>query len=285
MTIAAAKIDEKTFYDIYDLLEQYQWLKNFLSPLIELWNLCDEKEQQDLLKRLISRFTFIDGFQLDQIAKDIYGKTQEWALNSTNTYISAIADSNEVDGSIAGLQFIKNKFPSTKGWKERNFYSSITEAATKINTNDNIILFDDFIGTGKTMINKINYVVDKYKERSVKPNSIKIVSYAAMEFGVRNVHEKYDYEIYTPLPLKRGLTDFETQESLEKKKVLMISLESKLGKKFRRLKLTDHSLGYRGSETLFQICGYNCPNNLFPVFWWPTLEDGTERNTIFQRIR
>lgn len=285
MTIAAEKINEKTFYDIYALLEQYQWLKSFLSPLIELWNLCDKKDQQELLKILIGRFTFIDVVQLDKIAKGIFEKTQEWGLNSANTYIAAIADSNEIDGSIAGLQFMKNKFPSTKGWKERNFYSSIIEAATRIKTNDNIILFDDFIGTGKTMIAKIDYIVKKYKERAVKPRSIKIVAYAAMEFGVRNINEKHDYEIYAPFLLKRGLTDFETDESLEAKKALMISLESKLGKKFKRLKLNDHSLGYRGSETLFQIYGHNCPNNLFPVFWWPTLEDGTERNTIFQRVR
>lgn len=285
MTIAAEKINENTFYDIYDLLEEYQWLRNFLKPLLELWNLCDEKEQQDLLKSLISRFTFIDGYQLDKIAKDIFGKTQEWAFNSTNTYIAAIADSNEIDGSIAGLQFIKNKFPSTQGWKERNFYSSITEAANKINNNDNVILFDDFIGTGKTMIKKITYVMESYEKRSVKPNSIKIVSYAAMEFGVRNVKEKFDCEIYAPLLLKRGLTDFETKESLEKKMALMISLESKLGKSFKKLKLKDHSLGYKGSETLFHIYGYNCPNNLFPIFWWPILEDRSGRNTIFQRIR
>lgn len=285
MTIAAEKINENTFYDIYGLLEQYKWLRDFWKPLIELWNLCDEKEQQELLKTLISRFTFIEARQLEEIAKGIFAKTQEWGMESAGTYFAAIADSNKPDGSVAGLQYIKNKFPAIRGWSENSFFSSITEAAIKINTNDNIVLFDDFIGTGKTMVTKLDYVVDRLKERAVKPKAIKVVAYAAMEFGVRTINEKHDYEVYAPLLLKRGLTDFETPECLEKKKSLMISLESKLGKKFRKLRLSDHSLGYGGSEALFQIYGYNCPNNLFPVFWWPTLEDGTERNTIFQRSR
>jgi hypothetical protein len=285
MNIAAEKINEAAFNDIYGMLEQYSWLKYYLNGLIELWNMCDEKEQQELIKELLSRFVFIEGRQLSTIANDIVKKIDEWKFDVSRTYIAAIADKNEVDGSIAGLQFMKNKFDSTKGWNESRFYPSITKAANEIRNNDNLILFDDFLGSGKTIIKKIFYLRQCLDQRSISLNTLKVVVYAGMEFGVNKVISECNIEVYCHTVLKRGITDFESESSIEVKKLLMKSLESKLSKKFKGLKLQDHSLGYKESETLFQIQDYNCPNNLFPIFWWPTLQGQIARKTLFQRIR
>lgn len=285
MTIAAQKINETAFYDIYGILDRYPWLKHSMCPLLELWNLCDEKSQQELIKELFERFTYIDGYQLEKVSNEIYSKTLEWGFSPPNTYISAVADKDEVDGSIAGLQFLKNKFPSTEGWKEDYFYPTITKVAHATRSNDNIILFDDFIGSGKTIIRKTKYLLKTLDERSIKPASIKIITYAAMEFGIERINKEYDIEVFTPIKLKKGLTDFESPDSLQKKKDLIASLDQKLGKRFKKLRIEDHHMGYGESECLFQIQGNNCPNNLFPIFWWPTLENGEKRETLFKRIR
>ncbi|WP_458305918.1 hypothetical protein [Aeromonas veronii] len=28
----------------------------------------------------------------------------------------------------------------------------------------------------------------------------------------------------------------------------------------------------------------NCPNNVFPIFWWPKLANGEQYETLFHRV-
>lgn len=285
MTIVAKKIDEDAFDDLFQLVENFHWLRHLMTPLMELWNFCDYREQQELLKALFQRFTFLDFYRLEQISISIFEKIKLSGINSCNTIIAAIADPKDVDGSTAGLQFLKNKFLSTLGWQESNFVPSITQAANEIHSNFNLFLFDDFIGSGKTFLRKLNYLISKLKERKVALNSISIIAFAGMELGISRICSEHKIEIICPVTLKRGISDFDSPDVVESSKEFMRKLEAKLSPKYRKLKLEDHSLGYKESETLFQIQGYNCPNNLFPIFWWPFLLDKTERRTLFRRLR
>jgi len=287
MTIAAEKISETAFYDVLGIIESYPWLRRTMDSLLELWNMCDVRGQQDLIRDLFGRFTYLNIDQLEDASKKIVDQVEAWGFEPGNTYFTVTADPTEdgVDGSAAGLQFMKNKFPPVDGWKESYFYPSIAIAANKVKQNDNLLLFDDFIGSGNTINRKISYVLKTLKKRGIKLNALKVISYAAMEFGVESIRVQSDVEVYCPFLLKKGLTDFESPESLEAKKTLMRDLESKLGKRFKGLRLSGHSLGYGESEALFQIQGYNCPNNLFPIFWWPIFDDGQPRKTIFVRSR
>lgn len=288
MTISAEKLNPDLFLEVYSLVEENLWLKPSIHPLIELWNLCESSEQRYLIKSLFERFTFITSDNLRSISSSIVHKISEWGFDPIDpkkgkTYISAIADTNEVDGSIAGLNYVKNKFPQNKGWDKTCFIGSIIEASYKVNTNDTLILFDDFIGSGKTLIRKHKYLSEKLKGREVKLKYLKIVSFAGMEFGIKNISHETEVEVYCPVTLKKGLTDYETNDVIEEKKELMRKLEESLSNKFHTLRLKDHSLGYKGSEALFQIQDYNCPNNLFPIFWWPKLRNNNLRKTIFSR--
>ncbi|WP_458773197.1 phosphoribosyltransferase-like protein [Aeromonas caviae] len=47
---------------------------------------------------------------------------------------------------------------------------------------------------------------------------------------------------------------------------------------------TDYSLGYDRSETLYCAINDNCPNNVFPIFWWPKLANGEQYETLFHRV-
>jgi hypothetical protein len=106
-----------------------------------------------------------------------------------------------------------------------------------------------------------------------------------MEFGLENFIKETQLEVFTPTPLKRGISDHNSEEVANHKKLLMKQLEQKLSPKFRKLRMSDHSLGYKGSESLFNIHEFNCPNNVFPIFWWPILNDNVHRKTIFSRAR
>lgn len=285
MTIAAEKLNKVAFDDVFSLIVKYPWLQKLSDPLVELWNLCDLKEQQELLKVLFDRFTFIDLNSLEETSTSIYKAVIGWDFVSLNTSIVAVADDGEIDGSIAGLQNIKNKFPSNDGWEEKNFYSSIGRAGKYIKNGQNVVLFDDFIGSGNTLIRKIQYLKNSFEESGVTPLSLNVVAFAGMKFGIERIKNSCGVEVYARYLLKRGISDYDTPEVQEAKKLIMLSLEKKLGKKFKKLRVKDFSLGYGNSETLYQVGGQNCPNNLFPIFWWPILLDGAERKTLFNRIR
>lgn len=283
MSIAAKKINKDACHAIIDLIYSSPWLKKQSDALMDLWNLCNTGEQQSLLSELFDRFTFINSEQLEEIAKNIVKFISNKDITSVNTYIIATADSGEVDGSTAGIQYLKNKFPSSKNWTTRNFYTSINDGIDCLQNKCSIILFDDFIGTGKTIIRKVNFVKEQIEKNKIKPQNLFVISFAAMEFGVVNIKENTGVDVYTPKLLKKGITDFESPDMVEYKKQLMLEIENNLSVKFKRLHLSDHNLGYLRSEALFQIQGYNCPNNVFPIFWWPKLNDGSYRETIFKR--
>ena len=103
-----------------------------------------------------------------------------------------------------------------------------------------------------------------------------------MEAAV-SVIEQLGVMLYTPLVLKKGITDFFRNKDVSRYIEQMLNIESKLNPINKGEVLP--SLGYGRSESLFAIEGINVPNNVFPAFWWPLLRGEVERKTIFQRIR
>ena len=285
MSMLVETLDPVTLTDIYEVIEKYQWLKKSSSKLAELWELCDERSQQLLIKELLSNFKYVDTYELEETCLLIVNHIECLDFKSSNTIICAISDTDEVDGSHSGLQFMKNKFSSHDGWSSRNLFPTIVKAAHELEDNQNIVLFDDFIGTGDTMIKKITYMQGVHDTRGIKSKSLAVVAFAGMKFGVENIKSAFDIDVYSPILLEKGITHYNETAIAKQKIQLMKALESKFQKKFKKLKLEEHSLGYKGSETLFQIQGYNCPNNLFPIFWWPTMKGGKPRLTIFNRLR
>ncbi len=285
MSILAQKIDEDTFNDLYILMNKHRWLQISQKAVIELWNLCDVNDQRELLKELLNRFILLDSYELDEIGKKLYEKTIEFSFPVDRTYFVAVADGIEVDGSVTGLDMIKNKFPASDGWKESNFISNIVSFSHDVLSNSNVILFDDFIGSGTKIGRKLKYFLEKMEERKIKIPQLKVFSFAAMELGVKHITDLYKVEVFSPIILKRGITDYNNETESNEKIKLMKSLEKKLSPKIKKLKLDIHSLGYKESEALFGIHGKNCPNNVFPIFWWPEDLYCRKRNTIFTRVR
>jgi len=285
MNIAAPKVDEDAFNELFQLVNTNLWLKNYQSALIDLWNLCDVIEQRALLSELINRFTIISSYEMANICRTIVKQTEKWGVVVGRTFFVAIADPDELDGSTAGLNILKNKFDPTIGWKESHFIPNLAKAAYEVNSNSDIVLFDDFIGTGKKFSRKANWFMNKISERGIKLSSLRVCTFAAMEFGIENFTNETKLEVFTPMPLKKGISDHNNQEVANQKKLLMQQLENKLSPKFKKLRLSDHSLGYNGSESLFNIHEFNCPNNVFPIFWWPMLSNNISRKTVFSRAR
>src|SRR5690606_3297410 len=153
----------------------------------------------------------------------------EWNLNATNTFLLATCDDRKPDGSQALIQNLKNKF--SYNWKESNFFNSLPIGANEIPSDSNVILVDDFIGTGDTISRKLAYVKKTIEERGLNGVFIKIVSLASMKFSIE-VLDNLDVEYFSVHWLNKGISELVSDEKKEVATKSMEELEKKLKKNY-----------------------------------------------------
>lgn len=274
------QIDKDTFRHLMDLCLRYSWLQTRPEALYELWMLADSDVQKDLIDFLLNNFRVVENDTLSTAADEMARKVNgNWELPQDKTVISAVCDDTKPDGSQFILQVLKNKFAYP--WREQQFYNSITHGVNNIPQDGNIVLVDDFIGTGDTISRKVKYVNRVVSDKKKGNVRIYILTLAAMRFSeslIRDISADY-FSAFWQL---KGITE-STEEPLRTKYIsAMEDMEKKLEKEIRGKKIPN--FGYKRSEALFCIGDLNVPNNVFPIFWWPCYEGGLPRDTLFRRI-
>lgn len=273
-------IDSKDFLKLTQLHMEFEWLTYEPEALFDLWCLSENIEQKSLIEHLIKNFSFIDGRKLIDASKNLSNQIESiWDLKPANTFLVATCGDDKPDGSQSIIQILKNKF--SVNWKESNFFNSLPKGANEISDNSNIILVDDFIGTGDTIERKLKYLKETIKKRCLKGVTIKIICLAAMEFS-KKILDSFDVEYYSVHWLKKGISELIEESKRENAIQSMEQLEKKLKKQYHGKNLPN--FGYKRSEALYALEANNIPNNVFPVFWWPFYKGGDSRKTMFRRI-
>jgi len=143
----------------------------------------------------------------------------------------------------------------------------------QVNNKDNVLLLvDDFIGTGETATNLLNFLID---EIGVTKNKIVVLALVAQEQGINTI-ESFGVDVYYSVLRKKGITDSYVSPTKEQFITLMSEIENnlKVNEQFR--------LGYKGSESLVTLI--RTPNNTFPVFWFePKLKNKEKVTAPFPR--
>lgn len=273
-------IDAFDFVKLTQLHKEYDWLEYEPEALFELWCLSDDDDQKNVIEFLIKNFSFIDSKELNKIGYVISNQIERvWNHIPTNTLIVATCDDKKPDGSQYIIQSLKNKF--SLNWKETNFINSLPIAAYQVEEYNNIILIDDFIGTGDTITRKYNYLLRILEQRNIKNFTIKIISIASMNFS-KPVLDLLKVSYYSYHWLKKGISELIDSENREIAIISMNKLEKKLKNHYNGKNLPN--FGYKKSEALFAFEAFNIPNNVFPIFWWPLLKGGILRKTLFKRV-
>ena len=124
-----------------------------------------------------------------------------------------------------------------------------------------LLLVDDFVGTGDTILGCINLI----EEKGIKKERIKALTLVMQEQG-RNAVEEYGVEIYSAVLRNKAITDNYSIEEAEKK----IAQMKNVGKRIKAKK--ELYLGYKESEGLVSMI--KTPNNTFPFYWHEGKRDG-----------
>lgn len=275
-------IDHTNFDRLFNLCKNYYWLQDESEALVELWNFCNSDKDHDLIEHLFNNFEFINSRKLKNIGIQVADHiVNNWKLDHKKTFIVAISDNQEADGSQMFLQSIKDKFSEYSNWKESNFINSLPVAAKNIKNNSRLILLDDFIGTGNTLDRKLEYLYEELSERKVNNIELFLVAIAIMKFSepkLKDLKLKY----FSPCILNKGISEMLSGKEKSDAVIIMQNLEKKLGNKWNGKYLP--KFGYKKSESLYAVEPYNIPNNVFPIFWWPKNSDYSKRKTIFKRL-
>lgn len=251
--------------------------------LLELYRFCDNEEQRQLLEELILRFNFLDSDKypcfLNDVVKCICGfgyKEEESALVAFCHDYSAdssqvVLNDLKVPMAMAGYCHIKTINRFERILKEYN------NSKGRIK---HFIAVDEFVGSGHTLALRLK----EFKDHGFPDATIDFVFLAGMSDAVLMAKEQ-GASVYAVHEMKKGISGFYQGDELQHKRDIMLSLEGKLAPVINNTLLTDHSLGYHGSEALFCRQDKNVPNNVFPVFWWKEDDGGRKRNTIFVRVQ
>lgn len=272
---------KEDFTTIVKLTGKQPWLGEKANELEELLGCCKNDNHKSLIIELLERFKFVTFDEFDSYLKEmakfiVYGS----GFVEEKTQLVAIAVESEIDSSQWILQALKTKLVQY-GWGSVSLISKLGNSIKGISAGKNqIILIDEFVGSGQTLSRQINYML----KNATHEIDLKCCIFAAMETALENLN-KYDIDIFCPLILKSGIDAYHSGYKLISKIASMIELENILLPEINDFHIKNYSLGYNKAQALYSAegCAGNTPNSVFPIFWWPKLEDGTSRKNLLKR--
>ena len=260
---------------MFDILTQTKWItsERYRNGTVGLINEIDTKNQLDSISFILKNLMFLRSIDiLNASEKTKVEILEKWRLDATSTLIVGVAEGDKTCGSLAYIRAIENDLPSE--WS-KSIKTQFKSAFEKRGNKANLIIVDDFIGTGNKVTKLINSILANPKTKNYK---IYFCGLAGMTEGYKKINTLLSGRCFFAHHLSKCITD-QAIEPLKSK--LLSSMKTLEEKNFREL--GEYSLGYKQSEAAFYLEGYNIPNNNFPILWRDKYADGTKRNTIFTR--
>lgn len=264
------------------LFKSQTWLERRADKVQDLWDLCRDVDEQSLILDLLHRFVYLNGDGLAESFARIRDQIlKKWECVGANTKVVALNEGHSSDSSEAMLWHLKPEFSGCDGWSDTNFIkSSIVAANEKISSGDIVVLFDEFVGSGKQAQRQINKFMYLLKKRNCVPAKIYLCIIAKM------IEQKYKFaelvdDCYFDIQVPKGITDHYPGDERDKAICRMLRIEARLQRVHGGRKMP--TLGHERSEAIYSCELGNTPNNVFPVFWWSWLRGGVRRQTILKR--
>ncbi|WP_279048723.1 hypothetical protein [Butyricimonas virosa] len=258
---------------------QTSMLKGKDSVLSELYSLCDNYNQLNLIKDLIIRFNCFDediyNLALIEIAKFI----SSLGYDPERTALIALCHDSSADSSQVVLNDLKVYINKEAGIS--TFINRFDKLLKYYNQGKrHFIAVDEFIGSGQTVANC-------YKEFcGLKLHDATLVF--CITAGMKDAVVLSNTEginIFVPYIMEKGISDHYLGNIRSIYIKEMEKLERNLADTICDTHLPDYSFGYKRSEALYSRMNKNVPNNVFPIFWWKEYKDNKNRITLFDRVQ
>lgn len=271
------RLDRELFELIWNLTEKQPWLRLKQSALISLIDECSDQDEQALVLELLDKFRYLDGDSYSEAIRSLaHHISVTLSLAPDRTAISAREVSAYSDSSQMVAYHLKAIGGLPPEWTTNRFVSGLKEIGEM--DIDDVILVDEFLGTGESMEKSVEYVRGLGAENG-RDFRVHCAVIAGMDLGLERLKATAD-SVFAEYSLKKGISGEYPTELVPAKIAMMDRLESQLGGSSSRGKLSRHKLGYKKSEALYSRHEGNTPNNVFPIFWWEKTCKGEERDKL-----
>ncbi len=280
-------MNKDSFVLVSKLVLKQPWLIPKLDDLYEiLYFDCSEEMSRNLIYELLDRFLYVDtamhhAHMLD-LALEI---VSEPGISDENTQVVAMSADWNADSS---LEIIYNLKPLMEGhgWRKYSLINRYTHALKTYNATgqNNIILVDDFIGSGQTVLGRIKTIKAQFDGSNITDYTIRVKALSSTQAGLDNLIAS-GVHVTAQKIIKKGIDDFYDAPTAAEHRARMLAIESLLSPRyiFGGEEREMPSLGYNGAQAVYCRENANTPNSVFPVFWWPFKADGAERKVVLVR--
>jgi hypothetical protein len=277
--------EKERFHLLLNLYSKQPWLAD---KSVELDNLvykdCTQQQERDLVFDLLSRVKLVTiedcGILLRAMAEEIV--TNPHLTEDTTLVAAMTADSQPDSGQVViyDLRTILADF----GWYQHEFtnrYDHIQKTYKRSPVHSNIVLVDEFVGSGQTVKGRVKAVKETFDRLEVTDYSIYVEVLVSTEMGAKAIADS-GIKFNSQVTIKKGITDhYSSQEEIERQILNMKNIEAVLQDEFRDFSMP--SLGFGNTEALYYREKGNCPNNVFPILWWPVYKNDARRATLLTR--
>ena len=198
------------------------------------------------------------------------------------TLIAAMSVGSGADSGQATIYSIKSLLQE-HSWTKHKIINDALHSYKTLKSHAplrDIILVDEFIGSGRTAIGRVNTIKRQFKEKGIDDYSIRVKVLASTKTGIENITNE-GINISSQIILPKGISDYFDNSLIDEKLALMEKLETILSTDFNGREMP--SLGYGKAESLYFRINTNLPNSVFPIFWWAEYSNKKTRKTLLTR--
>lgn len=265
---------------LFKLAFKQTWLAEYQQEVDSLFDECDTDEQVELVSDLLYRFTYLgvdeEEAAISQIAESVIGL----GFPASTIQIVSMSADDDADSGQAVLYALKSQF-ARKRFDDVKLVNTFGKAQRYVLDRPNVVLVDEFVGTGRTLKGRLAALIrDFQNNKGVTDAKFFVYAYAGMRQALESVQAEGLCDVVKFLwVLDRGISDARTDAAPAL--VAMNALEQKLLPNCHGIDMP--KLGDGGCEALYGRRGGNCPNSVFPVFWWPMNSGRAQRAPLLVR--
>lgn len=267
--------EEEKLNRLFSIATKIKWIQSerYRNGVLGMLSECQTVEELSVIEHILGTLKYCTSADLEVAATDASSTIENvWNLNPENSILVGLAEPNKTCGSSAYVRAIETNLP--RSWAP-SIYTNFVSAFRKKNENINLVIVDDFIGTGNKIAKKIKSLKDNPKTQDY---IIHVVAFAGMAHGLSYVSDIVMGRLHKKFELKKCISESTPASNVEILTKSMSRLESLIFSN-----INTYSFGYGKSEAAFFLEAANIPNNNFPILWWENYADNSPRKTLFTR--
>ena len=283
------RLQKRSFEKVLQLAFKYPWLQTKTQALTALlFEDCEDEAQTQLVIDILDRLKHITIHEYNECVSNLALDIATCGIEPKLSFITAMSPNSEADSGQSVLYDLKGELSKLewKGYRSVNRFDQTAKAYTDFKKNEgeqkiNIVLVDNFVGTGSTVINRVKRIREIFNQSKYPEPTILVKVLICTEGGKKKItDEDIEFSSYYIVDDKLLEKIYDLSE-VEQKKELMRLIEKKLSSSYNEREFP--SLGYGESQVALSIESKNTPNNVFPVFWWKYYSDNKVRDVLLHR--